>query len=464
VGAIFLHQLRDNLRSLRFQSGLAVLLLFFAANGVIYTLKTGRLAGEEAAVAAGDQPDAGAAQTVQDAAGAWSRARSRPAGTEFIAEAGFNWFDDTLWISPESGTVPSLGRVRTTNNWMRRFDLVDWTFIVRYVLSFLCLVLSYNAVSGELESGTLRLVLANPLSRGRLLIGKFLAHLATLSAAALAGSLVSLLVLAVSGTVEMDGTLARSCLLFLLCTLLFLALFLLLGAGVSAVARTSNSSLVLLLSAWTALIVVVPQTSYLIAVRAAAPPGNYWEGMSRYEQQFREALVREGLAPRPLESARTDGYAVEKRYVLRLEELEGELERMAREAEQRQLRQFRLARQVNLLSPGFAYQYTTEALLGTGIDKLESFARQARRHREAVRQFLRARDAADPASPHVLFLPGFMSAAKLQPGELPRFREVPPPLADSLAAGAAPLAILALETILAFFFALWAVNRAELAG
>ena len=35
MARIFLRQLHDNLRSLRFQLGLVVLLLFFAANGFI---------------------------------------------------------------------------------------------------------------------------------------------------------------------------------------------------------------------------------------------------------------------------------------------------------------------------------------------------------------------------------------------------------------------------------------------
>ena len=55
MGLILLHQLRDNLRSLRFQTGLAVLLLLFLANGVIYTCRLERLIREDATIVAGDQ-------------------------------------------------------------------------------------------------------------------------------------------------------------------------------------------------------------------------------------------------------------------------------------------------------------------------------------------------------------------------------------------------------------------------
>jgi ABC-type transport system involved in multi-copper enzyme maturation permease subunit len=463
MGVIFLHQLRDSLRSLRFQTGLTVLLLFFLANGLIYTYRLERLAREDATIEAGDQRDAGTAHTVREALGQWYRGHSRPVGTEFIAEAGFNWFDDTVWASPESGTPPSfIGTVRTTNNWMRRYDVVDWSFIVRHVLSFLCLVLSYNAISGERERGTLRLALACPLSRGRLLMGKLLAHLVTLMAAVLVGSLLSLVVLALNGAVAPGMALVRGYLLFLLTTTIFVSLILLLGLGVSSLARSSASSLVLLLTAWTFLIVVIPQTSYLIATRAFPPTGDKWEEYSQYDRQFREALSREGLGIRPAELARSDGYAVEKRYALRLQELERELGRIIRRVEEQELQQYRLARQVNLLSPGFAYQYATEALLGAGLGKQESFTRQAQRYREALRDFFHARDAVDPASPHVPFLPQLMSEARLEPGQLPQFRETPLSLADSVATGVAPLVILVLETALAFFFSLWAFNRTEL--
>ena len=37
---------------------------------------------------------------------------------------------------------------------MQRYEILDCAFVVRFVISFLCIVIAYNSVSGELESGT----------------------------------------------------------------------------------------------------------------------------------------------------------------------------------------------------------------------------------------------------------------------------------------------------------------------
>ena len=462
--AVLLHQLRDNLRSLRFQTSLIVLLMFFVGNGIIYAHKMDRVAQEAELATHSDESRYEGAETLRQAVSANYKIRAPEAGIEFILEAGSDWFPYGMNVSPESGRFTNLSHARTVNYWMRTFEVMDWGVIVRYVLSFLCIVLSYNAISGEREGGTLRLVLANPLSRGQFLMGKFLAHLLTLSVSLMLGSLISLAILALSGVLELNGMVARSYLFFFVGAVFYAALFLLLGMGISAVARTSATSLVVLIMTWTALIVVIPQTSYLIAIRVVEPAGFYFDQLEDFENQFRETMVAEGIAPRQPELARVDAYALEHRYAAKLNELDGELNQRVRAIEQNNLRQFSIARGVNLLSPGFAFQYTVEALLGTGIHRFRTFRDQANQYRSALREFLRARDGADPDSPHLFFVPDFMSDKPLDSSLIPRFHLQPIPLGERLAAAVVPLSILLLETVLAFFFAMHALNRSELAA
>mgnify|MGYP006915973657 CR=1 FL=1 len=119
---------------------------------------------------------------------------------------------------------------------------------------------------------------------------------------------------------------------------------------------------------------------------------------------------------------------------------------------------------MNLLSPGFAFQYSVEALLGTGIQRYQNFVEEGWKYREAVREFLRVRDAADTNSPHVLFVAEFMSNEPLDSHLIPRFQLGPVSFADGLAAAGVPLTVLFLEGALAFFFALGAFNRTELSA
>ena len=459
TGTVFRHQLLADLRCLRFRAGLAVLLLSFAANGLIYAVKTANLAEEAARINELNEERYGWIESPGHAVAAWYKIRGSEVGTEFMAEAGSNWFMYAMILNPASGEIPHFSSSRTTNRWMRPFEVADWSVIVRCVISFLCILLAYNAVSGERESGTLRLALAGPLSLRRFLFTKVGAHLTALMAAAAAGSVLSLLILLLGGAVKPDGNLWLSWLFFLLATAVLAALLLLAAAGVSALARSSASSLVMLATGWTVLMVVVPQSSHLAAVTAVESPWAVWRRMGEHEQEVRTAMQREGLKPRPLEVARSDDYDLEKRYVQRLDELEREKMRLADEMVF--VRQLEVARAVNLLSPGGAFQYSLEALLGNGIQRFRSFARQGGDYRETLREFLRAKDAEDPESPHLLFLGGFMSQEKLDPAEIPRFEEVPLSLRESLAAGAVPILLLVGETALALVFALCAFGRAE---
>ena len=378
-----------------------------------------------------------------------------PVGREFIYEAGLSWSYTGMWMKPITGQTLTPTTVQTTNNWMARFEVVDWTVISRYVISFLCIILAYNAVSGEREQGTLQLVLANPVSRASFLLGKFLAHWLTVISSSIIGALISLVILALSGvlTIDVGVLLGVTAWLALLC-----ALFLLLGMGISSLSNSSATSLIFLVTAWTVVVVVVPQTSYLIAARTVEPMGLYWEAMGEHRTKMNRTLRLEGIQPRAREVGATDGFVLEKEYAQRLGQLEG----MRRDLNERIFRQFEVARSVNLISPGYAFQYALEGLLGAGLPNIRAFFADAWRYREDLRQFLRAADAEDPDSPHVPFLPGYMSDKPVVANRFPRYQSQPISLADGFVSASMPLAILLLETALAFVFALWAVRRTDL--
>jgi ABC-type transport system involved in multi-copper enzyme maturation permease subunit len=378
-----------------------------------------------------------------------------PVGREFIYEAGLSWSYTGMWMKPITGQTLTPTTVQTTNNWMARFEVVDWTVISRYVISFLCIILAYNALSGEREQGTLQLVLANPVSRASFLLGKFLAHWLTVISSSIIGALISLVILALSGVLTIDGgvLLGVTAWLALLC-----ALFLLLGMGISSLSNSSATSLIFLVTAWTVVVVVVPQTSYLIAARTVEPLGLYWEAMGEHRTKMNRTLRLEGIQPRAREVGATDGFVLEKEYAQRLGQLEG----MRRDLNERIFRQFEVARSVNLISPGYAFQYALEGLLGAGLPNIRAFFADAWRYREDLRQFLRAADAEDPDSPHVPFLPGYMLDKPVAADRFPRYQSQPISLADGFVSASMPLAILLLETALAFVFALWAVRRTDL--
>lgn len=61
------------------------------------------------------------------------------------------------------------------------------TSLAVYLVPLIALLMSFDAVAGEVERGTLSLVLTYPVSRSEILLGKFLAHLAVLAIAVAVG-------------------------------------------------------------------------------------------------------------------------------------------------------------------------------------------------------------------------------------------------------------------------------------
>ena len=462
---VFLHQLRDHLKSLRLQVGLLVVLVFFAANGLVYSWKVQRVEVEEVTIRAANERRYEGITSVPDATGRWYRVNNRPLGSEFIAEGGFYWYGDQCTLTPATGEVPPgpARTSRTINHWVDPFEVVDWVFIVRLIVSFLCIVLGYDAISGEAEKGTLALALANPVARARFLAGKFAASLVSLMAIVVMGSVVSMLILTIYGPVTLTATVLGGWSVFLLGTALYIALFLFLAMGVSSLLRDSSSSLVVLVLMWVVLLVAIPQTAFLVGGRS---PGNdRWRQEAwGYRDRVGEALAREGVAVRDAPTARGDDYASERLYLRRLQGAEKDLGRMADRALRQEWRQYELAAGVSLLSPGFAFQAAVEAVLGAGAVHYRSFVRQASQYRQTLRQFLRARDAADSDSPHLLYLPSGMSESGLDPRHVPRFSERPPPPGKGVREGVVPILVLCLEVVAALFFALSAFNRADVRG
>jgi len=61
------------------------------------------------------------------------------------------------------------------------------TSLAVYLVPLVALLMSFDAIAGEVERGTLPLLLTYPIARAEVLLGKLLAHLAILSLAVAAG-------------------------------------------------------------------------------------------------------------------------------------------------------------------------------------------------------------------------------------------------------------------------------------
>ena len=75
---------------------------------------------------------------------------------------------------------------------------IDWVFI-GMLMSFFAILFTFDAVAGERSSGTLSLMMSNTVSRGQVLLGKYLGAFLTLMVPLVIGILMNLLLVQLSG-------------------------------------------------------------------------------------------------------------------------------------------------------------------------------------------------------------------------------------------------------------------------
>jgi Cu-processing system permease protein len=123
-----------------------------------------------------------------------------------------------------------------------------------YFVPLVALLLSFDAISGEVERGTLSLSLTYPLSRAEILIGKFIAHFLVLAFAIGVGLLLTgILAIVKNGSADLSFT----PLLWLFFTSLMLgATFLGLGYLVSALVRQPSVASGLAIVIWLVCVVL----------------------------------------------------------------------------------------------------------------------------------------------------------------------------------------------------------------
>jgi ABC-2 type transport system permease protein len=329
------------------------------------------------------------------------------------------------------------------------------------VLSLAAFLLGYDAVCGDRRQGTLKLALTYPAPRWKLLAGKFLALWACLAAPFLAGAALSLALAAGPGGIPFAaGDLAKAGLVALL-GLWAAAFFVLAALLVSSLTREPSASLSVLVWIWVTAVLVVPAASGLLAHRLHPLPTDAEIARETAGIQRRIARDYAGLEGRWRQPAwaAADGFAWEKasaeaenrRFALR--------EELRRRVLRSKLDQARLARGLSSLSPGALATDIAERLTGSGLWRDESFLEQAWAFRSALAGRMRALDARDPESPHVLFFTGWVSARQVPPGEVPRFSFRERPALAGLAGARPALALFALETLLLAAAALFTFSR-----
>ena len=126
--------------------------------------------------------------------------------------------------------------------------------------SITALLFTYDAISGERETGTLSLLLANSVSRATVLLAKFTGAFLTLMIPLLIGILLNLMIVNASELVSLDESEWTRVGIIFVISAIYISIFLWLGLFISSQFSNSSSCLLVLLLIWVVFVVLIPNT------------------------------------------------------------------------------------------------------------------------------------------------------------------------------------------------------------
>ena len=306
---------------------------------------------------------------------------------------------------------------------------IDWVFI-GMLMSFFAILFTFDVIAGERSSGTLSLIMSNTVSRGQVLLGKYLGAFLTLMVPLVIGILMNLLVIQFSGSLSFDS---ENSLRFLGMVGLFgllVSIFIFLGLFFSSRVSNAITSLVWLLLAWVFLAFVFPNLlgTFVGNLNPILSVDEFSSRKRSQLEQIDDEFRPWGVSDEPLSSKlnqapSTKNRSTTQRWATYFTKNKGIETKITDEHIDQQFRQVQLARDLTQISPIATFQYAMEGLANTGVVSYMNFVKQARRYRETFIDFIKTEDQGDPESLHIYPVKEGLSQKPVDLDAVPVFTE-----------------------------------------
>ncbi|MCK5135240.1 MAG: ABC transporter permease subunit [Bacteroidales bacterium] len=166
------------------------------------------------------------------------------------------------------GDIPALTEGKASlrdNPFLNSFFSIDFINILSILISLLALIFSYDLFTREREEGTMKLSLSKGISRTQFLLGKISGVLLTLLPILILCYLLSILIIVLSKGISIGGENWINLLLIFGFSIIFMLLFVLMGAFISSRTKHSSTSIVVNLLCWIWFIFLVPNLATFIS-------------------------------------------------------------------------------------------------------------------------------------------------------------------------------------------------------
>ena len=305
---------------------------------------------------------------------------------------------------------------------------IDWIFI-GMLMSFFAILFTFDAIAGERSRGTLSLMMSNTVSRGQVLLGKYLGAFLTLMVPLVIGILMNLLLVQLSGSLAFDSGTSLRILGMVGLFGLLVSVFIFIGLFFSSRVSNAITSLVWLLLTWVFLAFVFPNLLGIFVGNLNPIPSVDEVSLRRKAQleQISDQFQPWGASGEPSsqlnQAPSTENPSATRQWATYFTTMKTiETESMDEHIDQ-QFRQVQLARDLTQISPIATFQYAMEGLANTGIVSYMNFVKQARRYRQTFIDFVKTEDQSDPESLHIYPVKEGLSQKPVDPNAVPVFSE-----------------------------------------
>ena len=305
---------------------------------------------------------------------------------------------------------------------------IDWVFI-GILMSFFAILFTFDAIAGERARGTLSLMMSNTVSRGQVLLGKYLGAFVTLMAPLIIGILINLLIILFSGNIPFESSEGLRILGMVVLFALLISIFIFLGLFFSSRVSNAITSLVWLLLTWVFLAFVFPSLLGTFVGNLNPIPSADEVVKQKYAQleqlygEYRPFNSPGDITPKLKKAASAEDPETTHLWA---DFLSREVETKTRLSDahiDQQFQQVQLARDLTQISPIATFQYAMEGLADTGILSYTNFVKQARRYRQIFIDFIKTEDRGDSESLHIYPVKEGLSQKPVDPDAVPVFEE-----------------------------------------
>jgi ABC-type transport system involved in multi-copper enzyme maturation permease subunit len=341
----------------------------------------------------------------------------------------------------------------SVNPYLNPFEELNWRFIASIILSFAVLLFTYDSISGEKEARTLAVSLANPVSRGIMLSGKYIATIAASLIIMFPGICLSLIMILISGAIPITSVILFELFGFVLASVLFVACIAAFGLLSSVLTKSSDVSLLIALILWVLFVVIVPNSAIFLSQKIYPI-----ENSDTIQEKILSAReVIESNAPTgsgDMDENRPFYQKNELRAHLQMNLMNSEMQ--IRDTYYRDMfRQLERARLLTLISPVSLFEYLCEGMVGGGFLRFHHAWNGLHAYQVQFLTFFKEKDAQDPGSPH-WYNPSEDISTTRKPvsyKEVPVFQEKSIPLQERVSFAGQYIVVMVLSTSLVFFAA-----------